>query len=79
MKKPAPVTIHAAKTQLSRLIEKVERGEEVVIARRNVPVARLVPIRGRKTKRAFGSMKGRARVGDAFFEPLPASELERWE
>jgi prevent-host-death family protein len=37
------VTIHAAKTQLSKLIEQVERGEEVVIARGKEPVARLVP------------------------------------
>ncbi len=72
------VTIHAAKTQLSRLIEEASSGEEVVIARGREPVARLVPIRQRAVRRAFGAMRGRARVTDAFFEPLPADELARW-
>jgi len=73
------VTIHKAKTNLSRLIEKVSEGEEVVIARGAKPVARLVPVGPVKGKRRPGSLKGKLRVGREFFKPLPASELAGWE
>lgn len=73
------VTVHAAKTQLSRLLERVENGEEIVIARRDQPVARLVRVKAHAPARKFGAMKGRARTSAAFFEPLPAGELEGWE
>ncbi len=73
------VTVHEAKTHLSRLLERVEGGEEVVIARGRTPVARLVPAhRPERGGRRFGTLKGRVRVGKAFFEPLPDDELERW-
>ena len=74
-----PHTIHAAKTQLSRLVERAERGEEVVIARGSTPVARLTRLRPERPGRQFGAMRGHARVTRAFFEPLPESELKRWE
>jgi prevent-host-death family protein len=73
------VTIHAAKTHLSRLIEDACDGEQIVIARGRTPVARLVPVDRPEPRRAFGAMRGRARVTPAFFEPLPADELARWE
>jgi len=73
------VTVHAAKTQLSKLIARAEAGEEVIIARRDKPVVRLVPVEQPKPKRQFGSMKGRASVGPEFFEPLPEEELKLWE
>jgi prevent-host-death family protein len=73
------VTIHAAKTQLSKLIARVEAGEEVIIARRDRPVARLVPVEPARPKRRFGSMKGKVWVGPEFFEPLPEEELRLWE
>ena len=69
------ITIHAAKTHLSILIERAEAGEEVVISRRNKPVVRLVPVRSEKAGRQFGAMKGKVRVGPEFFEPLPEEEL----
>ena len=72
------VTIHQAKTNLSRLIEKASEGEEVIIARGAKPVARLVPIEV-KGKRQPGSLKGKLRVGPEFFEPLPETELSTWE
>ena len=72
------VTIHQAKTNLSRLIEKASEGEEVIIARGAKPVARLVPIEV-KGKRQPGSLKGKLRVGPEFFKPLPAGELKSWE
>ena len=73
------VTIHAAKTQLSRLIQEALDGEQVVIARGRTPVARLVPVSRSTPARKFGSMRGRARVSAAFFEPLPADELDAWD
>jgi prevent-host-death family protein len=73
------VTIHEAKTNLSRLIEKACRGEEIVIARGPDPVVRLVPISGKKGKRKLGLLKGKLVVGQEFFEPLPEEELARWE
>jgi prevent-host-death family protein len=72
-------TIHEAKTNLSRLIEKACRGEEIVIARGPEPVARLVPIAGKKGQRRLGILKGKLTVGPEFFEPLPDEELARWE
>jgi prevent-host-death family protein len=73
------VTIHAAKTHLSRIIEEACAGEEIVICRGSEPVVRLVPVRGPAPARVFGSMRGHARVDDAFFEPLPPDELAGWE
>ncbi|AOR76762.1 MULTISPECIES: type II toxin-antitoxin system Phd/YefM family antitoxin [Sphingomonadaceae] len=71
------VSVHEAKTNLSRLIVSVLAGEEVVIARGNVPAVRLVPINP-IGERKFGALKGAISVDDAFFEPLPADELGAW-
>ena len=73
------VTIHEAKTNLSRLIKKACRGEEIIIARGAEPVVRLVPIEGRKGHRKLGILKGKLVVGPEFFAPLPPDELDRWE
>ena len=70
------VNVHEAKTQLSRLLERVRGGEEIVIAKNGVPVARLCPI-GPAPRRAPGILSGK--IGDQFFEPLPEDELEAWE
>ena len=70
------VNIQEAKTHLSRLLERVAAGEEVVIARAGKPVARLVPIKSEEPRKP-GLVKGR--VTDAFFEPLPADELDAWQ
>lgn len=72
-------SIHAAKTNLSRLIERATAGEDVVIARGQTPVARLVPIKPRRAGRRFGAMRGRAKTTSAFFEPLPQDEIAAWE
>ena len=74
-----PHTVHAAKTNLSRLIKRANRGEDVVIVRGRTPVARLVAITTEPPVRRFGAMKGRATVTAAFFDALPASELAAWE
>jgi prevent-host-death family protein len=70
------VNVTHAKTHLSKLLERVVAGEEVVIARAGRPVARLVPIDPKEPRRP-GLAKGR--VTDAFFEPLPAEELDAWQ
>ena len=77
--KTSVVTIHQAKTHLSRLIQRASGGEEVIIARGSKPVARLVPIGEVKGKRQPGSLKGKLVVGHEFFEPLPVDELSAWE
>ncbi len=72
------VTVHVAKTHLSRLLKAAEAGEEIVITRGRTPVARLVPISGVPVRRKFGAMKGRATVDDSFFEPMTPEELAVW-
>jgi prevent-host-death family protein len=60
------VSIYEAKTRFSELIARVERGEELVVSRRNRPVARIVPIRDSKRKR-IGLLAGRPfQMGDGF-------------
>ena len=72
------VNIHEAKTHLSRLIEEVAAGGEVVIAKNGVPRARLVPLeRGRKVR--FGVLKGKIRYPDDVDKPLPARVLALFE
>jgi prevent-host-death family protein len=68
------VNVHRAKTELSRLLEAVEAGEDVIIARAGVPVARLVPMR--TDERVAGRLKGRVRLHDDFDAPLPAEVAE---
>jgi len=72
------ITIHKAKTELSRLIEKACRGEEIVIARGKKPVVRLVAIEDDKGQRKPGALRGKLKVGPEFFEPLPGEELDAW-
>ncbi|MCM0045492.1 MAG: type II toxin-antitoxin system Phd/YefM family antitoxin [Burkholderiaceae bacterium] len=74
-----PINIHEAKTQLSKLIEAVEAGEEVIIARAGRPVARLVPFVPVRPERKPGLMKGQFEVPDSFFDPLPDDILEYFE
>jgi prevent-host-death family protein len=69
------VKIHEAKTNLSRLIEEVCEGEEIIIARGSEPVARLIGLRNTKGKRKPGSLKGKLHIGKEFFEPLTEAEF----
>ena len=77
------VTIHKAKTELSKLLKRVEAGEEIMIARGNKEIARIVPaaVPANPKPRQPGSMKHLlGKIPDsAFFEPLPEDELKLWE
>jgi len=70
------VTIHKAKTELSRLIEKACRGEEVVIARGKKPVVRLVAIKDKRGRRKPGAWKGKISYSSDAFAPLTDRELK---
>jgi prevent-host-death family protein len=63
------VGMHEAKTQLSKLVERAEAGEEVVIARNGKPVARLVPVATRNSLESVrGALRGRIKIADDFDE-----------
>jgi prevent-host-death family protein len=72
------VNIYAAKTQLSRLVDQVNAGEDVVITRHGRPVARLVPVAGRPQRR-LGALKGKVWIADDFDAPLPDDLLDQFE
>lgn len=72
------VSIHAAKTNLSKLVARAEAGEEIIIARGSKPVAKLTAV-APKGKRVFGALRGKIAIGPEFFEPLPPDELDAWE
>jgi prevent-host-death family protein len=73
----AMVKMHEAKTQLSRLVEEVQGGGEVIISRGVKPVARLVPyLRNNEEVRTPGYLKGRIRIADDFDAPLPEEILD---
>jgi prevent-host-death family protein len=72
------VSVHAAKTHLSRLLARVEAGEVITIVRGRTPIAKLVPV-APQAKREFGAMRGELSIGPEFFEPLPNDEVEGWD
>jgi prevent-host-death family protein len=69
------VNVHAAKTQLSRLIDEAVEGEEVVIARAGKPMVRLVPVSATRRRTGFGADKGKIWVSAEFDAPLPDDVL----
>lgn len=71
------VNIHEAKTHLSRLLERVRLGEEVIIAKAGKPVARLVAVSEKPKRRVPGSAKGQIWIADDFDAPLPP-ELQKF-
>lgn len=72
------VTIHEAKTNLSKLLARVEAGEEIVIVRGRTAIARLMPIHP-PAKRQSGAFKGAMTVEPESFEPMTHAELADWE
>jgi prevent-host-death family protein len=73
------VNMHEAKTQFSRLVQRVQAGEEIIIANRGVPVARLAPLESPKIKRQLGFYEGKFTVPDDFDAPLPDEILDAFE
>lgn len=72
------VGVHEAKSTLSRLLVRVEAGEEIVIARGGRPVARLVPLSDEPPRRRPGSWAGLVRIAADFDDPLPDEDLAAW-
>jgi len=75
---PETVNVYEAKTHLSRLITRVEAGEEIVLARAGKPCARLVPLEPPVPGKRIGLIPG-LEVPPEFFDPLPDDEIEAWE
>ncbi len=73
------VNVHEAKTHLSRLLQEVEAGAEIVIARGGRAVARLVPLGPPKGRRRLGRLSGRFTVPSDFDAPLPRRVLDAFE
>lgn len=73
------VNMHEAKTHLSRLVDEVAAGAEVVIAKAGKPVARLVPLANASRARKPGYLKGRIRIAADFDAPLPETLLDAFE
>ena len=73
------VNIHEAKTHLSRLVEEVAAGHEIIIAKAGKPVARLVPLVAQPRKKQLGLLRGQVKVADDFDAPLPEAELANFE
>ena len=73
------VNVHQAKSQLSRLLRAVATGEEIIIANRGVPVARLSPAAKEKPKRKLGDMAGQIWIADDFDAPLTGGLLALFE
>ena len=71
------INIHEAKTHLSRLLERVHGGEEIILAKAGKPYARLIPIQKTPVQRRPGRLQGR--LAAAFFEPLDEAGLDLWD
>ena len=73
------VNIHQAKTELSKLVERAEAGEEIVIARAGKPAAKLVPLTRSRGQRRLGLLDGKFKIPDDFNAPLPDSVIRDFE
>ena len=65
------INLHAAKTHLSRLVDKAVAGENIVIAKAGKPMVRLVPVAASGRRTGFGTLKGKIRISADFDAPLP--------
>ena len=76
---PEEVNVHQAKTHLSRLLARIQEGEEFIIAKNGKPIARLLPAIEAKNKRVPGSAQGKLQIAADFNAPLPDDMLEDFE
>jgi prevent-host-death family protein len=72
------INVHEAKTHFSRLLERVNQGEEIVIAKAGKPVARLIPFGEKLAKRIPGTAKDKIRIKENFDDPLPENLMKRF-
>lgn len=71
------INVHEAKTHLSKILDQVrDDGQEIILAKGGRPYAKLVPL-NLGDKRPLGFVPGK--ISDAFFDPLPPEELDRWQ
>ena len=71
------LNVHEAKTHLSRYLDRLARGESIILCKRNIPIAEIRPLPAhRKTKRPLGLAKGKFKLSRKFFKPLPRDILE---
>ncbi len=70
------INVHEAKTHLSKILDQVREGEEIILAKDGRPYAKLVPME-QVDKRPLGFVPGR--ISEAFFDPLSREELDRWQ
>jgi prevent-host-death family protein len=75
----AIINIHEAKTHLSRILTRVQSGEEIIIAKAGKPVARVVSLEKKFDRRTPGTARGRVKIKKSFLEPLPGSILRDFE
>ena len=73
------VSVYDAKTNLSRLLDRAARGEEVVITRHGRPIAKLVSVTPARKPRKLGALKGKIRISKDFDAPLPDDVLDAFE
>jgi len=73
------VNVHEAKTHFSRLLARVNQGEEIIIAKAGKPVARIVPYASKPSKRVPGTAKGKIQIGKNFEDPLPRNLMKFFE
>ena len=73
------INIHDAKTHLSRIVEEVAAGREVIIAKAGKPMAKLVPLGAKVTKKNLGLLKGRLKIPPDFNNPLPEAVMQLFE
>lgn len=74
------LNIHEAKTHLSRYLAELEKGETILLCRRNIPIAEIRPVpKVRKKKRPIGLAKGTFEIPDSFFDPLPDDLIDLFE
>lgn len=73
------INIHEAKTHLSRILARVNEGEEFIIAKAGTPIARLTPVKKRNIMRSPGSARGKIKISPDFNAPLPDFILEEFE
>lgn len=75
---PAIINVHKAKTQFSRLLERVHVGEEIIVSKSGKPYVRIVPLAPAVARRQPGRLKGIS-LEQSFLDPLPDEGLAAWE